>query len=157
MTVSDEEFKRSLRESHGVTVQIAEWLRSKGRDVHVQTTKVRPTIGQCREYADSGDILLKGKGRIEVKYRRDLSFVCTETYPYPTVFVDEAHKADREHAEPLVAYIVVNKERTHVAIIKQETRPFWVKSQRHDSRTNDQREFYECPKILCQFRSMKRT
>jgi len=157
MPTSDEEFLRSLKVSHEVTVQVAAWLRSKGRDAHVQTTRIRPSHSEWKDYIDDGDIFIEGKGRIEVKYRENLSFVCTETYKYPTIFVDEVRKVDMEHAAPLVAYIIVNKERTHVAIIKPDSKQFWIKSKRFDRRTSDDREFYECPKILAAFRCMRRT
>jgi hypothetical protein len=144
--VSDEEFVRSLKQSHQVSIQVKDWLIKRGYDVSVKTTYVRPNFESRHDYVDKGDIILSGEGRIEVKYRQNLYFTDRGSYKYPTVFVDELRKIDKPDAEPLVAYIIVNSQRTHVAIIAADTRQKWTTIKRYDGRIGDHRRFCECPK-----------
>ena len=148
-TNDDRKFAKHLIESQDAVWQVARWLQSKGNAVTVNPTFITPSHDQWEDYADSGDLLITQ--RIEVK-RLSASFTCKEDWPFKDKFIVCAkHAWDRALQKPY-AFIYLNKEQTHIAVLKGDTHKSWTHSKRTDSRyENMTQEFYFCDLGLVKF------
>ena len=126
----------------------AERMRSRGVQVWLPPERIRPTAAQRADYADDGDLMVQG--RIEHKVR-DLMFTCREDYPYPTVIVDECRIEDAKAGDPVIAYVIENRDSTCAAVVYGWTKPSWQRMSRWDSHRNRQREFYVIEKRMVRF------
>lgn len=151
----DPHFERDLEESHVAVWKVARWFSGRGYDIKIPATKVRPTVEEMSEYADDGDLWVSNgetEGWVGVK-RRTFDFTTRESYPYPTVFVENVHIWERADPKP-IGYIILNTTRTHAAIVLAETFQLWVEVTRRDRQRGRDRTLYECPKGRAVFVSL---
>lgn len=163
VTVSDERFVSSLKKSDEVVRAVAEWLRGQGYEAVARGIEIRPNFAERWEYSDEGDIIVRGNSRVEVKHREQSSFTYRSSWEPENrgvAFVDEVYKIDRKNDRrpPLLGYVIVNREVTHVAMISADTRQHWqIRRHVKDKRQGDHREIYACPLHHVRFRSMSAT
>ena len=136
-------FLKHLDASHDAVWCAARWLQNKGHHVVVTPTSKSKTHGEWKQHADSGDLYLQQ--RIEVK-KRGIDFTGAGDWPHGDKFiVCSRHSYDLARPKPY-AWIILNKAKTHAAIVKAESRTRWVVEKRTDSRyQNYTQEFYFCP------------
>jgi hypothetical protein len=136
-------FLKHLDASHDAVWCAARWLQNKGHHVVVTPTTKSKTHGEWKQHADSGDLYLQQ--RIEVK-KRGIDFTAAGDWPHGDKFiVCSRHSYDLARPKPY-AWIILNKAKTHAAIVKAESRTRWVVEKRTDSRyQNYTQEFYFCP------------
>lgn len=145
----DPTFSHDLRESHSTSLLVAQWLQMRGHDVIVYGHHERPSVEQMAEYNDGGaDIAILHK--MDVKRRPSMHFTCLSDFDKPTIFVTGVHTYDRARVKPW-AYINVNAQGTHAAIVMGSTAKFWTKGEVYDKKKKRVRHNYECPKEHLQF------
>ena len=148
---NDPGFVQDLIDSQESVLLAAKWLLNRGFRVTVNPTKIRPSVDKMSEYSDGGDLEISE--RVEVK-ARSISFTCKEDFPFPTIIVDVAHAWDKASPKPAL-YLLFNKDKTHIAIVKRSTSSKWVKSEKADKLKGRSRSFYECPISLVEFCSVR--
>lgn len=137
-----------IDESEDVVDLICRWLNRKGFDAKKIPATKTPDYKHRMQHTDDGDIaaLIKGKQqRVEVK-GSSKRFDSIESYPYPTVIIDEAYKVTKEHTLPLYGYVIVNKQRTGFLAIPFTTKEHWYTSDKFDSIMQQKRKFMICNK-----------
>lgn len=143
---SDSQFITALQQSDLDVRIVASWLAKLGGEVLIRPTLVRPTADDRFAFADAGDLEIRQ--RVEVK-GRNITFTCSEDYPYGTVIVDEARKIDKWKPLSLWGYVVLNASKTHYCCIPATTRKQWARIKRFDVKDQAEIEFYEVAKSLC--------
>jgi len=143
---SDKDFREALDKSQYCVLAVAAWMKSGGCDVMIAPTIATPDYESRWQYTDGGDIEIRH--RVEVKHR-DISFTCSDDYPYATVIVDEKYKIDKIHSRQVWGYIICNRDITHACIIKPDSRDKWKAEKLWDRKYQSDREFYVCPKNNC--------
>ncbi len=148
----DPGFVADIIKSETSVFAVARTFIAQGADVYIPGRAIRSHIEDRSLYADSCDFEFRGSSKIwrkaEVKHRPDLDFTSPEDFPFPTVFVDRAHKI--ETRGPTTTFIV-NKSLTFCFIIRPDTQPNWVKVEKYDTHLKRKSSIYECPKHLCRF------
>lgn len=147
-------FLRELTKSTAAVMVVASYFVRRGRDVIIRGLKKAPTHGDWEEYADGGDMQVKGKDgyyrRIEVKHL-SVNFTCSQDWPFHDFIVCAKHSWDAADPKPL-AYYILPKNMTHAAICMGETSKSWTVKTRRDSRIKAySQEFYFCPLDLVTF------
>lgn len=138
-----------LRESDDVRVLVAFWfMESKGYDVRLAHTEYAPARDQASLYSDKGDLYISKPGRpehrVEVK-GLNYDFTSADDYPYRNAFiVISRSKWDRADPKPW-AVVIVNRLRTHMAIVMGATRDRWRVDKRTDREFGDTQEYYFAP------------
>ena len=129
--------------THAVMV-VAHWLHKKGYELNIPAIRYAPSSKESLDYVDSGDIMSrKGDGdweRIEVK-GIGTQFTCREDWPHPFMIVSNKKAVDRANPLPR-AYVVVSKDLTHCAIIRNTTRDRWREKELTPKTTNVPEMFY---------------
>ena len=149
---TDAEFLSALSESQAAVNKVATWLKNRGAYVTVPEVKVRPSFDQRMDYQDDGDILITQ--RVEVKHKQ-VDFTSEQDYPYETLMLDASYKIDALGWGHLDCYVLMNKAKTHVAVVPAATRGFWEKTTVCDRKERDRRCYYVCPKHLATFFSLQ--
>ena len=121
----------------GIQVAISPMSKSKGYDDRL-------------EHTDDGDLFIQQ--RIEVK-GLSADFTSGSDWPFRGEFiVCAAHSYDQAKPKPY-AYMILNRNRTHVAIVYGKSRPHWTTKRIKDGRYEDMtQEFYLCPLEHVDFR-----
>lgn len=155
-------FTAAVARSWGAVWAVAHYIHSRGGcDVTVRAHAVRPDPNQaCEGFGDAdGDVIvivrrIDGDNRraaVEVK-GREIDFTNAADFPFPTIIVDRAEKADRG---AVYAYFTVNRAKTHAAIVYSHTRPSWIGP--HPITDNSKGydvTVYECPVADARFVSL---
>lgn len=149
---TDEEFITALRQSQAAVDKVAQWLKTRGAYVSVPEVKVRPSFEDRFSYQDNGDILITQ--RIEVKHKQ-LDFTCRDDYPFATVFLDASYKIDSMGWGQLDSYVLMNRAKTHVAVVPSTSRGHWTKATVWDKKDRSHQSFYQCPVDLCTFYALE--
>jgi hypothetical protein len=126
----DSIFIPDLNQGHASVEQYAALLRESGLDVQVPELVVRPDSSVRHEYADEGDLFLE-RVRVEVK-RRSFSFQDRDSFPYPTVIIDETYKANNPKDSPLLCYVILSQDMKCAAVIFNATRDKWIAKWKFD-------------------------
>jgi hypothetical protein len=136
-------FLKFLDESHAAVWRVAGWLKERGFPVVVMPITKAKTRSEWQDHSDSGDLYIQQ--RVEVK-RLTANFTGQHDWPFGDKFiVCSRHSFDRAKPKPY-AYVILNSDMTHAAIVKTDTRDKWTVSTRTDSRFVDHtQEFYFCP------------
>ena len=125
----------------------ARYLYNKGYPVKINPMVKSETHSEWRTHIDKGDLEIVVEGvpqRIEVK-GLSTSFTKMEDWKFPDFIICAAHSWDIADPKPL-AYMLLNKERTHVAIVLGKDNPTWTKAKKHDKRYIDYaQDFYFSP------------
>jgi len=122
------------------------YFYEKGLDVRIGGLRKCDSYKNYMNFVDDGDMFIYRNGekyRIEVK-NLSAEFTCKEDWPFKDFIV--CAKKSYDHATPKpYAYLILNKNRTHMAVVKGDTNPSWKTIQRVDSRyENYTQEFYLC-------------
>jgi hypothetical protein len=136
-------FRNHLEDSKNAVWQVARWLSDFGYPTQVNPTFVTPSYEDRLNFTDDGDIYINQ--RIEVK-SLSADFTCAEDWPFKDKFlVCAKHSFDNAKPKPFM-YIYLNKNKTHIAIVKADTKPLWYVEKRKDSRYDSvTQEFYLVP------------
>ncbi len=121
-----ESFLKRLDGSRYSTFLIAEYLHKRGYSVRIPAFDYRDESSDWRDHVDDGDIYIsKGskEHRIDVKHL-GAEFTSEKDYPYETMLIANSASVERANPFPL-AYILLNKQATHIAIIWGKTRATW--------------------------------
>jgi len=142
-------FKKHLEDSKDGVWQVARWLTELGYPTQVNPTTVTPSYEERLNFVDGGDIYISQ--RIEVK-ALSASFTCADDWVFGDKFIVCAkHSFDNAKPKPFM-YVYLNKERTHVAIVKSDTRSQWYVEQRKDARYDEMtQDFYFAPMTCVKF------
>jgi len=100
--------------------------------VRVTATRIAPDASLHKEYADSGDLEISL--RIEVKQRHNVSFTSRKDIPGGELIVCAVHSFNHN---PPFAYIHLDDDASHAAIILSSDSGKWVKRRIHDKRYGD--------------------
>jgi hypothetical protein len=153
---NQDEFIKDWIESHGTVSKVCAWLRRIGVEAFLRPPSLRPTEAERWEFSDDGDIAIVEDcqiKRVEVK-TRNLEFSTRETYPYPTVFIDETYHVDRLDHIPLLAYVIVSRDRMHCCVIPAHTKDQWGKVTVHDASQGRDCTNYAADPDLCDWRRL---
>ncbi|WP_286995269.1 hypothetical protein [Acinetobacter sp.] len=127
-------FQSHLRESRGPVWRVAEALFEQGFSPTVKYSQVMEEGDPWRLYADDGDISLDIK--IEVKHRKKIGWTCANDFPYDTLLVCAKASYSRAFPKPY-AYIHLDDDMSHAAIIYNGTFPEWEEIRMPDERYGD--------------------
>lgn len=125
---------------------IAHYLYQNGIDVRIGGLRKRKKDQNYKDFQDDGDLFVyvdNFKHRVEVK-NLSCDFTSDKDWPFKDFIVCASHSYDYADKKPY-AYFILNKNRTHVAVVKGETSSKWKRVTRKDSRYNEyKQEFYTC-------------
>lgn len=156
MKTNHSRFIDHLDKSSAGVFTIAYYLYLKGLDVRIGGLRKRKSHESYKDFQDHGDLFVyknSNKYRIEVK-NLSCDFTCAEDWKFKDFIVCASHSYDFADQKPY-AYFILNKDRTHVAIVNSETSNTWRKVKRTDSRYNDySQEFYTCDLQLIQWKEI---
>ena len=142
-----ERFLKHLDDSIEAMWICAKYLYNWGYPVKINPMTKSKTHGEWRTHIDKGDLEIVVEGvpqRIEVK-GLSASFTRKEDWKFPDFIICAAHSWDIADPKPL-AYMLLNKERTHAAIVYGRDSATWIKAKKRDHRYTDyQQEFYFSP------------
>mgnify|MGYP003140581418 CR=1 FL=1 len=124
-------FQKHLRESRDSVWKVAKSLFKQGFSPTVNYSQVMPEQEPWSSYVDDGDIYLNIK--VEVKQRKRMSWTCREDFPYDTIFVCAKASYQRSNPKPY-AYICVDDDMSHCAVIYNGTFPEWEEFRMPDER-----------------------
>lgn len=105
----------------------------------MNATADAPDASLWREYADGGDLEICLT--VEVKHLPKNHFTSTEDYPYPDAIICAVHSYNHKHPRPY-AYLLVNADMTHVAIVYTSSHDKWRTRTIHDSRYGNSQKCY---------------
>ena len=100
--------------------------------MRVTAARAAPDASLHKEYADSSDLEISLK--IEVKQRHNVSFTCREDIPGGELIVCAVHSFTHN---PPFAYIHLDDDASHAAIIYSGDSDKWEKRRIHDKRYGD--------------------
>lgn len=153
---SYEAFIRRLDKSRLSTFLVAEFLHKRGYTIHIPAFDYRPPDSNWREHVDDGDLYIwkehEPQHRIDVKHI-NTDFTCYDDFPHSHMFVADARAIKRADPHPL-AYVLVNKAGTHVAIVWWKTRGVWEEHQVFASNTQKHITVMRCPVEHVTFRAL---
>jgi hypothetical protein len=140
-------FLSHLDQSSEAVFITALYLYNKGLDVRINAIKKAPSHNDWKTHVDNGDIFIYKNDkeyRIEVK-GLSCDFTSGLDWKFKDFIVCSKNSFDYAKTTPF-AYFILNKNRTHLAIVKTDTRDSWEIVSRKDSRYKDiSQEFYTCP------------
>ena len=142
-----QKFLQHLDSSSESVFIVAKFLYLKGFDVKISGLSKAERHSDWKKHKDDGDLFLYHKGkehRIEVK-GLSCDFTGKGDWVFSDFIVCAKHSFDNAIKKPL-AYFILNKDRTHAAIVKSITKNKWRVVTRSDHRyENVTQEFYVCP------------
>jgi len=143
-------FLLHLDRSQDALFVIARYLYRQGNSLKMDGVRKRPADGDPKDYADNGDIYIQPEDsfdwqRIEVK-GLSVDFTDANDWPFKSKFlVCAKHSFDEAEPKPH-CYYILNKNKTHMAIVEGKTSVLWTVESRVDSRyRNLSQDFYLCP------------
>lgn len=153
MKTNYSKFIDHLDESSVGVFTIAYYLYLKGLDVRIGGLRKMKLNESYKDFQDDGDLFVykdSRKYRIEVK-NLSCDFTCAEDWKFKDFIVCASHSYDFADEKPY-AYFILNKYRTHVAIVNSKTNSTWNIVKRTDSRYNKySQDFYTCDLSLIQW------
>ena len=129
--MSLEKFRTHLRESREAVWTVAKALFRQGFSPTVNYSEECPDNGIRNDYVDGGDIYINVK--IEVKHRKKLSWTSRDDFTYRDIFVCAKKSFDYSKPKPY-AYINIDDDMSHAAIIYSSTREHWEEFRMPDKR-----------------------
>tara|TARA_R100000808_G_C2100421_1_gene117684 strand:+ start:84 stop:557 length:474 start_codon:yes stop_codon:yes gene_type:complete len=157
MRENHKKFLNHLDDSTESVFISALYLYKKGCSVKINAMEKASSHKDWKSCRDDGDLEVyknNNKYRVEVK-GLSADFTCAEDWKYGNKFIVCAkHSYDQAKTKPY-AYMILNKNRTHVAIVKTTTKNDWYVEYRKDSRYNDfGQECYFCPLDKIEWRKL---
>lgn len=147
-------FIERLDRSRPSMFRAAEWLHRKGYSVSIPAIQYCPPDEDPEKYFDTGDLFIEKGGkkyRVEVKHS-GYDFTDLASWKFKSMIV--SNKAAVERNTDSIAYIIVNKPMTHLAIIWTKTKKRWFVKEWFASNTKKYEQFYNCPKDHIDFRDI---
>lgn len=144
-----ESFGERYDKSFSAIFRVAEFLHGK-RNLSVEIPKAQkaPNKEVADSYKDFGDIIIHRPNYVEVKHNT-FHFTSAEDFPYQEIIVANKKAVDRNWKA--YAYFIVNKNMTHAAIIKTNTKDQWIIRDIPDRERGTIETKYMCPKHLAEF------
>ena len=159
MKENHKKFQKHLSKSQEHVDFAAQWLSSRGHKVHKPNTTVADSHSDWQNHADDGDLLvkIKSKGewnRVEIK-KLSADFTSAKDWPFkPHFIVCAKHSFDRAKKKPY-AFLIFNKNMSHLACVMSKYQNQWTSQDRKDSRYTDvSQKFYLSPLNLVSFMSV---
>lgn len=153
---STESFLKRLDGSRKSVFIVAEYLHRSGYNLYIPAFDYRPANSNWKDHTDNGDIYVwKGASpqyRIDVKHV-NLEFTSLEDYPFQHMFVSDIRAVERAEPFPL-AYIIVNKNCTHMGIVWGKTKAEWIEKTFVAKNTDMVVTAMACPIKSVDFRSL---
>ena len=141
-----ERFVKHLDASSEAVFKCAEYLYLRGVQVAICPMTKSKGYDDRLDHQDNGDLYIQQ--RIEVKHSsRD--FTCIADWPFTDFIVCARHSYDNANPKPY-AYMILNAEKTHVAVVYGRLKAQWWVKTLTDKRYEDMtQEFYMCkPEIV---------
>lgn len=138
-----ERFLTRLRASSDAVLRVASWLHRLGKTVEISALTYAPTAADAVKHIDDGDLFVIRREAVEVKHL-GVSFTSREDWPFREVFVANRASVERKEGR-VMAYVSLNKEMTHAAVIKATTRKHWYLTAVRASNTGNEEQFFACP------------
>jgi len=155
---STEAFLKRLDNSRHSVFVVAKYLHHAGYGVSIPPFDYRPPNSNWEDHTDDGDMYIwreqEDRQRIDVKHV-NLDFTCEQDFPYDRMLVSDIRAIKRADPFPL-AYIIVNKNCTHIGIVWAKTKEHWKPYTLHASNTDMMVTAMGCPTRLVDFRSLTR-
>ena len=133
------------------------YFYQKGLDVRIGGLRKCTSHQNYMDFVDDGDLFVYNQGesnRIEVK-NLSAQFTCAEDWCFKDFIVCAKKAYDNATPKPY-AYMIFNKGRTHMAIVKGDTHKHWKTVSRTDRRyDNYTQDFYICDLEHIQFKSIR--
>lgn len=152
---STEAFLNRLDKSRHSVFAVAKYLHHAGYNVTIPAFDYRPPDSNWEDHTDNGDMYIwreqEDRQRIDVKHV-NLEFTCTQDFPFDRMLVSDIRAIKRANPFPL-AYIIVNKNCTHMGIVWAKTKEHWKPYTFHASNTDMEVTAMGCPTRLVDFRS----
>lgn len=149
-------FIRRLDASRKSTFLVAAFLHKAGFNVHIPAFDYNEANEPWEDHVDDGDIYIwKERGeqlRIDVKHV-SVDFTGKDDFPFPYMFVADIRAIERANPFPL-AYIVANKQCSHIGIVWGKTKKFWEAHDVFATNTNKMITVKRCPVEYVDFRSL---
>lgn len=146
MNSNHNKFLKHLDDSTKAVFLVAKHLYLKGFDVRINALKKAKKHSDWKKYKDDGDLFIfhnKKSYRIEVK-GLSCDFTNKNDWCFKDFIVCAKHSFDNANPKPY-AYFILNKKRTHCAIVKETTSDNWNIVSRKDNRyENVVQYFYTC-------------
>lgn len=133
MTSNHKKFIEHLKKSQEAVWKVAQHLGQRGWSVRVNSPRVAPDASLHASYIDVCDIELAVP--IEVKQRHNVSFTCQQDLPGGELIVCAAHSFN--HSPPF-AYVHLDDDASHAAIIHSGSHEKWEQRRIHDKRYGPQ-------------------
>lgn len=152
MKENHQRFLKHLAASNDGVWRVAQWLQQKGYPVTVNPMTQAKTRAEWKDHRDEGDLTVAM--RVEVKHL-SAQFTCMNDWPFKDKFIVCArHSYDQAKQKPY-AYVCMNRDKTHAAIVPGSTRSKWYVEERQDRRYEGvTQEFYLCPLDQIEFVSL---
>lgn len=147
MEENHKKFLKHLDDSVDSVFIASRYLYDKGLDVRINSMRKAKNHKEWKEFKDDGDLFVYKKDkqfRVEVK-GLSCNFTNSKDWPFRDFIVCAKHSYDISKVKPF-AYIILNQNRTHIAIVKTNTFSNWNVVSRKDNRYQDvTQDFYTCP------------
>jgi len=146
MKENHSKFLRHLNDSSDSVFIVARYLYDKGLDVRINSLKRAKRHSDWKNYKDDGDLFVyknDNEFRIEVK-GLSCDFTNKSDWCFRDFIVCAKHSFDLANKKPS-AYFILNKQRTHIAIVRTKYFDKWNVVSRKDTRYDSvTQEFYTC-------------
>jgi len=156
MKQNHRKFLNHLDNSSEAVFITALYLHKLGLDVRINAMQKAKSHKDWKDFKDDGDMnIYKGNKsyRIEVK-GLSCNFTNGSDWSFKDFIVCAKHSYDNATPKPY-AYMILNKNKTHIAIVNTKTYLDWEVVTRKDSRyENVTQEFYTCPLNKIQWRTL---
>ena len=144
----DHKFKQDFNASQEAVLKVAGYLQKIGREIMLPAIKFRPSNKERNNYRDQGDLKVLKTHQVK---RRGLEFDSLESYPYPTVIVDEEYKINLQYQNPPQGYWVLNKNMSGAIFVSWDTKGEWIVEEKRDGEQKRECRFMVCPKEYCRY------
>jgi hypothetical protein len=141
-------FRERLKESATALFIVAHYFHLRGFRLMIDGQHCAATAAEHEKFADNGDLCICYRGEwfgIEVK-GLNTEFTDMKDWPHKNFMVCAKHSYDKTLPNPPSSYYLLNKSRTHAAVVKTSTYPDWfVKTTQCGNYNNVSQDFYYCP------------
>jgi hypothetical protein len=149
-------FGLRLKNSLPAVLAVAGYLLNKGYDVAIPAPKCAPTTEERWNYLDNGgDIVATKDGKsykLGVKHGR---IMFTSAADYPAIHNPHAimfsNVAAVQRNPDVDAYFMVNRDRTHAAVINHDTKDKWLVRETFARNIGHNEVNYHCPVEYAKF------
>lgn len=146
MKDNHKKFLKHLDDSSDSVFIVARYLYDKGMDVKINSLKKAKKHSDWRKYKDDGDLFVyvnNVESRVEVK-GLSCEFTNEKDWRFPDFIVCAKHSFDNALKKP-IAYFILNKQRTHMAVVKTKYSDSWKVISKVDTRYQGvEQKFYSC-------------